>query len=285
MAALCFGVGLWFLLFSPIRRFRFRFKGLPSFGPEMAIAKREMLKEHHMKPFIGLLLLMGMCSNTFLAQVKIGENPGTIDSASALEIESTSLGFLPPRMTTVQRDTQVGWDAGHVIYNTDENCLQVFDGTAWNCLEKTAPGGGGGPFDPLEDCGCLDLSAEISGGTLLLPTELDVSLNAFCGLLFRIGNLGLNHFFRLPDPLLHDGEYFCLILEYPASVLPLNLIVFLSHDGSNVIQNVEFSSNILNLVADASFTVTPGTLLNPNPFRIAIRIVSSGGIWWFNWSN
>ncbi|MEI2737931.1 MAG: hypothetical protein V9F01_04010 [Chitinophagaceae bacterium] len=32
------------------------------------------------------------------AQVKIGDNPGTINSNSLLEMESTNKGFLPPRL-------------------------------------------------------------------------------------------------------------------------------------------------------------------------------------------
>ena len=40
----------------------------------------------------------------FFSQVKVGENPSNINSSAVLEIESTNKGFLPPRMTTAQRD-------------------------------------------------------------------------------------------------------------------------------------------------------------------------------------
>lgn len=43
--------------------------------------------------FAGLLLVI-----TSQAQVKIGDNPGTINSNSLLEMESTNKGFLPPRV-------------------------------------------------------------------------------------------------------------------------------------------------------------------------------------------
>jgi hypothetical protein len=45
--------------------------------------------------FIIALLLLSVCAN---AQVKIGNNPNTIDANSLLELESTNKGFLPPRM-------------------------------------------------------------------------------------------------------------------------------------------------------------------------------------------
>ena len=51
-----------------------------------------------------------------------------------LEVESDSSGILPPRLTTAQRDAQTGWDESHFIYNTTDNCLQIYNGTSWDCL-------------------------------------------------------------------------------------------------------------------------------------------------------
>src|SRR6185503_12854434 len=41
------------------------------------------------------VLFFAVCSQ---AQVKIGNNPNTIDANSLLELESTNKGFLPPRV-------------------------------------------------------------------------------------------------------------------------------------------------------------------------------------------
>ena len=68
------------------------------------------------------------------AQQKIGSNVFTIDRASMLEIESDSSGVLLPRLTTAQRDAQIGWDESHIIYNTTDNCLQIYTGTQWDCI-------------------------------------------------------------------------------------------------------------------------------------------------------
>ena len=48
-----------------------------------------------------------------------------------LDVESTTSGFLPPRMTTAQRDA-ISAVAGLVVYNTTTNKHQGFNGTTWN---------------------------------------------------------------------------------------------------------------------------------------------------------
>jgi len=75
-----------------------------------------------------LLVLIGL--NTTNAQVGIGTE--TPHDSAMLEVESTEKGFLPPRLTTAQRDDNiVNPAAGLVIYNTDTNCLQFYDGRFW----------------------------------------------------------------------------------------------------------------------------------------------------------
>jgi hypothetical protein len=48
-----------------------------------------------------------------------------------LDVKSTTKGFLPPRMNTTQRDAIVTTVTGLVIFNTDCNDLQLFNGTGW----------------------------------------------------------------------------------------------------------------------------------------------------------
>ncbi len=65
-----------------------------------------------------------------------GSNLGigtTSPHASAItEMNSTTKGFLPPRMTTVQRDAIAAPAIGLVIFNTTTNCLNFFMGSGWN---------------------------------------------------------------------------------------------------------------------------------------------------------
>ena len=63
-----------------------------------------------------------------LAQTKIGGTATPGDPSSVLELQSTSQGFLPPRMTTAQRDAINSPATGLTIYNTTTNCIQVYRG-------------------------------------------------------------------------------------------------------------------------------------------------------------
>ena len=58
----------------------------------------------------------------------------TPNVASKLQIDSTTQGFLPPRMTTEQRDAIATPPAGLMIYNTTTNKLNFANGTAWEAV-------------------------------------------------------------------------------------------------------------------------------------------------------
>ncbi len=70
---------------------------------------------------------------TSLAQSIPGVGIGTNspDPSAILDIDFTDKGVLFPRLTTAQRDG-IGVPApGLLIYNMDDNVLQVYDGSAW----------------------------------------------------------------------------------------------------------------------------------------------------------
>jgi len=87
---------------------------------------------------ITLLVLMLF---TALSYAQVGINIATPHASAALDITSTSLGFLPPRMTAVQRDAIPGPALGLMVFCT--NCasgdgeLQVNYASGW----KNAAGG------------------------------------------------------------------------------------------------------------------------------------------------
>jgi uncharacterized protein (TIGR02145 family) len=92
-----------------------------------------------------LLLALGLFSQMANGQVKIGDNPTTINSSAVLEIESTNKGLLPPRMTTTQRNAITSPAIGLMIYNTTTNCTESFNGTGWfnECVGSISASGGG----------------------------------------------------------------------------------------------------------------------------------------------
>jgi hypothetical protein len=56
----------------------------------------------------------------------------TPNASARLQVDSTTQGFLPPRMTTSQRNLISSPAAGLIIYNTDTNKHQGWNGTTWN---------------------------------------------------------------------------------------------------------------------------------------------------------
>ena len=53
------------------------------------------------------------------------------NASAALDITSTSKGFLMPRMTTAQRDAMISPAVGLQIFNTDNQCVDIYDGANW----------------------------------------------------------------------------------------------------------------------------------------------------------
>lgn len=72
----------------------------------------------------------------------VGIGTGTEDPSptAALEIKSTTKGFLPPRMTTAQRDAIANPVAGLTIFNVTTRKIEVYNGTTWS--GTTAPSSG-----------------------------------------------------------------------------------------------------------------------------------------------
>jgi len=68
---------------------------------------------------------------------------GTPSAASAvLEVSSTTQGFLPPVMTTTQKNAIATPASGLIVYDTTLNALNFYNGTSWSS------GGGGGMVYP-----------------------------------------------------------------------------------------------------------------------------------------
>jgi hypothetical protein len=64
----------------------------------------------------------------------VASSSTTINASAILQADSTTKGFLPPRMTTVQRDAIASPAAGLMIFNTTTSKANVYTGTAWDAL-------------------------------------------------------------------------------------------------------------------------------------------------------
>jgi len=71
----------------------------------------------------------------------------TVSEGSILELESINKAFVPPRMTTLQRNSIPNPLTGAIVYNTDLECLQINNGTpqipSWECIGDGATGATG----------------------------------------------------------------------------------------------------------------------------------------------
>jgi len=65
------------------------------------------------------LLLSGSIAMAQSPMLKVGDNPSTIIGKAALEVESTTKGFLPPHMTVAQRNAIASPVDGLLVYCTD----------------------------------------------------------------------------------------------------------------------------------------------------------------------
>jgi hypothetical protein len=75
----------------------------------------------------------------------VGVGINTPNAAAMLDVTSTTKGFLPPRMTTTNRNAITSVPAGLVIYNTTTNNLNTYNGSVWVELVDSADLGTGIP--------------------------------------------------------------------------------------------------------------------------------------------
>lgn len=66
-----------------------------------------------------------------IIQGSVGIGTASPAASAQLELASTTSGFLPPRMTTAQRDAISSPATGLVVFNSTTAQLEVFDGASW----------------------------------------------------------------------------------------------------------------------------------------------------------
>lgn len=83
--------------------------------------------------FISLLLML-TTPLLFKGQAAVNNDGSDPDASAILDIKSDEKGFLPPRLTTIQRDAISDPAEGLVIYNYDHKALEMFNGSVWGPL-------------------------------------------------------------------------------------------------------------------------------------------------------
>ena len=105
-------------------------------------------------------------------------NSNIHNNGAEVEIASTTQGFLPPHMTTAQRDAIASPAAGLTMYNTTVNCLQSWNGTLWVDYD----GCGNSPIVPTYPAGSVFCA---SGSATVVEV-----LNSSTGKVWMDRNLG-----------------------------------------------------------------------------------------------
>lgn len=75
-----------------------------------------------------ILLIIGIKIN---AQENVGIGTTTPEASAILDLTATNKGFLPPRLTTAQRNSIASPVEGLFIYNADDDQYQYYNGTTW----------------------------------------------------------------------------------------------------------------------------------------------------------
>lgn len=88
-----------------------------------------------MKNIVSFIFCLAISVNSCLVviaqNVSINETGAAPDGSAMLDVASTDRGMLIPRLTTTQRDAIATPATSLMIYNTTDQCLQVYMGTQW----------------------------------------------------------------------------------------------------------------------------------------------------------
>jgi hypothetical protein len=120
-----------------------------------------------------LFALAGMAACTIVMAQGVGVNEtGASPHASAiLDASSTDKGFLPPRMTTAQRNAIVGPADGLLIFNTDTGCPNYRSNGMWYEWCGTLPPG----LVATLDCAGAFHSGTLTSGQVAIGVSSDVA--------------------------------------------------------------------------------------------------------------
>ena len=126
-----------------------------------------------------ILIALAWISIQVMGQVAISNDGSQPDNSAMLQVKSTTKGFLPPQMTTAQRDAIANPAEGLVIYNIECKDVQYFNGAGWVPLGNTntaiAPGTITGNDNPCQYTAGLTFSVTpvpwIQGYNWTVPSD------------------------------------------------------------------------------------------------------------------
>jgi uncharacterized protein (TIGR02145 family) len=228
------------------------------------------------------LALLAICIPAIVsAQVGIGtSNPA---ASAKLDVTSTTKGFLPPRMSTVQRDQISSPAVGLIIYNTTTESLEIRTSSGWLSLKVVSSTQEfssvkiGNQIWMLEN---LNVSTYKDGSAIAVVTDQTTWDNITTGALCNYSNdpsyaeiYGkLYNFYAVVDPrgLCPNGWHVPTDAEYTT------LTNFLGGNAGGKMKSAGFSTPNTGATNSSEFSGLPGGNRQAGSFAGE----SSYGMWW-----
>jgi len=201
---------------------------------------------------IFLLLLIPLAApaaNTFVGV-------GTTSPQVALDITSTTSGFLPPRMTTTQRIAISSPPAGSVVFDTTAGTLYVYTGLAWvGSISQWLTSGSNIYYN----------SGNVGIGTTSPSSILEIKSSAWnAGVTLNIGNT--NSGGTSDISFNNDWQTFTVGLNGSGGIIGTSNFAYLNNKATGPMGF--FTSNIERMRIDAAGNVGIGTTSPSHPFHV-----------------
>lgn len=210
-----------------------------------------------------------------------GSNP---DASAILDLKSTTSGFLPPRLTTAQRNAIVSPVEGLMIYNTDDTCIQFYDGISWSaCL--------GAVITNQLQCATTSIAGSYDPGTLLDGTNtitIDVVANVIGAYVISTNTLN-SYSFYTSGTFLTTGIKTITLLGSgtPAVAQTDNFTISINGSATTCTASITVSNAKRNCLAwfnlghlvDGIYLIDPDGGGGNAPFNCHCDMTTSGGGW------
>jgi hypothetical protein len=138
-----------------------------------------------MKKLLVLTCLFLTCYISTFAQVGVNTDNSSPDPSAGLDVKFNNKGFLPPRMTTTERNAIVAPAEGLQVFNTTSKCLQHFVNGIWQDIHCACTNPVVAPITgtaTVNTGSTTQLACATSGGTWYTSNPALATVNSSTGL-------------------------------------------------------------------------------------------------------